>query len=144
MKGGLGFCAGFLAFYLTATHLPIDLTRINGTMYQSHHLFVEVLRDTRVYQFPWPGSQILRDVHKGDLLLFADLAKREVLTWNKVLIGEEQYGWVPRVLPPTISEPERRVTLTYRFFFRYSDLGALVAGLVGFVWGFLNLRIRPT
>lgn len=144
MKGGFGFCAGFLAFYLAATYLPIDFTRTNGTMYQSHHLFVEVLRDTRVYQFPWPGSQILRDVHKGDLLLFADLAKREDLTWNKVLIAKEQYGWVPRVLPPTISEPERRMTLTYRFFFRYSDLGALVAGLLGFIWGFLNLRIRPT
>ncbi len=144
MKGGFGFCIGFLVVYLPATYLPIELAPSNGGIHQSHHLFVEVLRDTRVYQFPWPGSPILRDVRKGDLLLFADLAKREDLTWNKVLIGEEQYGWVPRVLPPTISEPERRVTLTYRFYFRYSDLGALIAGLVGFVWGFLNLRIRPT
>jgi class 3 adenylate cyclase len=143
MKGGFGFCAGFLAFYLAAAYLPIDFAQTNGTMYKSRHLFVEVLRDTRVYQFPWPGSQILRDVRTGDLLLFADLAKREDLTWNKVLIGKEQYGWVPRILPPTISEPERRVTLTYKFSFRYSDLGALLAGLVGFVWGFLNLRIRP-
>lgn len=144
MKGGFGFCVGFLAFYLPVTYLPIDFVQSTGGIYQSHNLFVEVLRDTRVYQFPWPGSQILRDVHRGDLLLFADLAKREDLTWNKVLIGKEQYGWVPRVLPPTISEPERRVTLTYRFSFRYWDLGALMAGLGGFVWGFLNLRIRPT
>ena len=144
MKGGFGFCVGFLALYLSATYLPIDFAQTNGAMYQSHHLFVEVLRDTRVYRFPWPGSQILRDVRRGDLLLFADVAKREVLTWNKVLVCKEQYGWVPRVLPPTIGEPERRVTLTYKFSFRYADLGALLAGLVGFVWGFLNLRIRPT
>ena len=144
MKGGFGFCVGFLALYLSATYLPIDFAQTNRAMYQSHHLFVEVLRDTRVYQFPWPGSQILRDVRRSDLLLLADVAKREDLTWNKVLVGKEQYGWVPRVLPPTIGEPERRVTLTYKFSFRYSDLGALLAGLVGCVWGFLNLRIRPT
>ncbi len=144
MKGGFGLCAGFLALYLSTTYLPIDFARMNRAMYQSHHLFVEVLRDTRVYRFPWPGSQILRDVRRSDLLLLADVAKREDLTWNKVLVGKEQYGWVPRVLPPTIGEPERRVTLTYKFSFRYSDLGALLTGLVGFVWGFLNLRIRPT
>ena len=144
MKGGFGFCVGFLALYLSATYLPIDFAPTNGAMYQSHHLFVEVLRDTRVYRFPWPGSQILRDVRRRDLLLLADVAKREALTWNKVLVGKERYGWVPRVLPPTIGEPERRVTLTYKFSFRYSDLAALLTGLVGFVWGFLNLRIRPT
>lgn len=145
MKGGFGFCVAFLAFYLAATYLPIHLPQAGGgTIYQSRHLFVEVLRDTRVYRFPWPGSAALRDVHKGDLLLLADIAKREDLTWNKVLVDEEEYGWVLRVLPPTIGEPERRVTLTYKFSFRYSDLGALLAGIVGFIWGFLNLRIRPT
>jgi class 3 adenylate cyclase len=144
MKAGFGFCVGFLTLYLLATYLPIDFARVNRVMYQSHHLFVEVLRDTRVYRFPWPGSQILRDVRRRDLLLFADVAKRDDLTWNKVLVNKEQYGWVPRVLPPTVGEPERRVTLTYKFSFRYSDLGALLAGLVGFAWGFLNLRIRPT
>lgn len=143
MKGGFGFCIGFFAFYLSAMYLPIVPTQTNGAIYQSHHLFVEVLRDTRVYRFPWPGSQVLRDVRTGDLLLFADVAKREDLTWNKVLVAKEQYGWVPRVLPPTIGEPERRVTLTSKFSFRYADLGALLAGLIGFVWGFLNLRIRP-
>ncbi len=145
MKGGFGFCVAFLAFYLAASYLPIHLPQTNGgAIYQSRHLFVEVLRDTRVYEFPWSGAPALRDVHRGDLLLLADIAKGEDLTWNKVLVGQEQYGWVPRVLPPTIGEPERRVTLTYKFSFRYSDLGALLAGLVGFVWGFLNLRIRPT
>jgi class 3 adenylate cyclase len=144
MKGGFGFCVGFLALYLSATYLPIGFAQTNGAMYQSHHLFVEVLHDTRVYRFPWLDSQILRDVRRRDLLLLADVAKREDLTWNKVLVGEEQYGWIPRVLPPKIGEPEKRLTLTYKFSFRYSDLGALLAGLVGFVWGFLNLRIRPT
>ena len=144
MKGGFGLCVGFLALYLSTIYLPINFAQANRAMYQSHHLFVEVLRDTRVYQFPWPGSQILRDVHRRDLLLFADVAKREDLTWNKVLVDEEQYGWVPRVLPPTIGEPEKRVTLTYKFSFRYSDLRALLVGFMGFVWGFRDLRIRPT
>ncbi len=145
MKGGFGFCVAFLAFYLAASYLPIHLPQAGGgTIYQSRHLFVEVLRDTRVYQFPWPGAAALRDVHKGDLLLLADIAKREDLTWNKVLVDQEQYGWVLRKLPPRVGEAERRVTLTHKFSFRYSDLGALLAGIVGFIWGFLNLRIRPT
>ncbi len=144
MKAGFGFSIGFLIFYLAATYLPVSFPQTNAAIYRSQHLFVEVLRDTRVYRFPWPGAQALRDVRRGDLLLLADVAKREDLTWNKVLIGEAQYGWVARVLPPTIGEPERRVTLTYKFSFRYSDLGALLAGLAGFVWGFFNIRIRPT
>jgi class 3 adenylate cyclase len=145
MKGGFGFCIAFLTLYVAVTYLPMPLLQINGgAIYRSHHLFVEVLRDTRVHQFPSSGSQVLRDIHRGDLLLLADVAKRGDLTWNKVLVRKEQYGWVPRVLPPTIGEPERRVTLAYKFSFRYSDLGALLAGFAGFAWGFLNLRIRPT
>ena len=144
LKGGFGFCLGFLVFYVPINYSPIDIPGINTPMFESHHLFVEVLRSTHVHRFPALGSKILMNVDKDDLLLLADVTTPVDVTWNKVLIGREEYGWVPRVLPPTVGEPERRFTLTNKFSFRYSDLAALLAGLGGFVWGFLNLRIRPT
>jgi hypothetical protein len=144
LKGGFGFCLGFLVLYVPITYSPIDIPQLNGTIFQSRHLFVEVLRNTHVHRFPALGSEILTNVDRDDLLLLADVTTPIDVTWNKVLIGKEQYGWVPRVLPPTIGEPEKRVTLTDKFSFRYSDVAALLAGLAGFVWGFMNLRIRPT
>jgi class 3 adenylate cyclase len=144
LKGGFGFCLGFLIVYLPINYSPIDIPGINSPVFQSRHLFVEVLHSTHVHRFPALGSEILMNADKDDLLLLADVTTPVDITWNKVLIGKEQYGWVPRVLPPTVGEPERRLTLTDKFSFRYSDLAALLAGLGGFVWGFLNLRIRPT
>lgn len=144
LKGGFGFCLGFLVLYIPVNYSPIELPRINSPVFQSRHLFVEVLHNTHVHRFPALGSEILTTVDRDDLLLLADVTTPIDVTWNKVLIGKEQYGWVPRVLPPTVGEPERRVTLTNKFSFRYSDLAALLAGLGGFVWGFMNLRIRPT
>lgn len=144
LKGGFGFCLGFLVLYVPITYSPIDIPQLNGTIFQSRHLFVEVLRSTHVHRFPALGSEILMNVDRDDLLLLADVTTPIDVTWNKVLIGKEQYGWVPRVLPPAIGEPEKRVTLTDKFSFRYSDVAALLAGLAGFIWGFMNLRIRPT
>ena len=144
LKGGFGFCLGFFALYVPINYVPIDMPNINTPMFQSRHLFVEVLHKTRVHRFPALGSQALMTVDRDDLLLLADVTTPIDVTWNKVLIGKEQYGWVPRVLPATVGEPEKRLTLTNKFSFRYSDLAALIVALGGFAWGFMNLRIRPT
>jgi len=108
-------------------------------------LFVEVLADnTSAHQRPSAGSPSVRTVDAGALLLLADVRTQDGLTWTKVLIEKQRYGWVPRVLAAKIGEPERRLlTPAYRFYFRYRDLYALLVGAAGFIWGFLNFRIRP-
>ncbi len=66
-----------------------------------------------------------------------------ILIWNKVLIGKKNYGWILRVIPATIGVPEKRMTISYKFYFKYIDLFTLFIGSIGFIWGFLNFRLRP-
>ena len=55
-----------------------------------------------------------------------------------------RYGWIERVTPPKVGVPSKRVTWADKFYFYSRDLYALIAGLLGFVWGWLNFRIKPT
>ncbi len=91
---------------------------------------------------PNSNSLILDKVNKGNLLLLADVSKKGSLTWNKVLLGKKEYGWILRVVPPKFGVPEKRLTITYKFNASYVDMCALLIGLLGFVWGFIKFRIR--
>ena len=144
LKGGFGFCAGFFLFYLPATYLPFDTgAGLKGTVYQSENLFVEVVENNvTICKEPNSDSRVLRKVNKGNLLLLADVSRKGPLTWNKVLLGKKEYGWILRVVPPKFGVPEKRLTITYKFNFRYTDMCALLIGLLGFIWGFIKFRIR--
>lgn len=145
LKGGFGFALAFLAFYLPAGHLPLEIApRWTQPMWESRHVFVEVRsRGTPVRSAPSAEAPIIRRVDAGNLLLLADVQESGALVWNKVLVGASEYGWVPRVLPPNVGRPEQRLTATYKFSFRYLDLYALAAGCIGFAWGFFSFRVRP-
>jgi len=145
LKGGFGFAIGFLGFVLLTTYFQFDVgPNWNETLYQSHHLFVEVQHDnTSVRKTPSERSRAIRRVHKGNILLLADYAERKGLTWNKVLVGKGKYGWIPRVVPAKTGVPETRLTLAHKFYFTVRDLYALIAGGLGFIWGALSFRIRP-
>lgn len=144
LKGGFAFCAGFFLFYLPATYLPFDTgAGLKETVYQSENLFVEVVENNvNIYNDPNTASRILDKVNKGNLLLLADVSKKGSLTWNKVQLEKKEYGWIMRVVPPKFGIPEKRLTITYKFIFRYMDMCALLIGLIGFVWGFIKFRIR--
>jgi len=150
LKGSFGFCIGFFLFYLPATFIPPEYipskieTIFNKEIFQSSHLFVEVkASDTNIRENPNFKSKSLKKVNKGNLLLLTDVKKIDQLTWNKVLIGEKKYGWIPRVTPAKIGVPEKRMTISYKFYFKYIDLFVLFIGSIGFTWGFLNFRLRP-
>jgi class 3 adenylate cyclase len=145
VKGGFGFTIGFAAAYLIAMSVGgITGLEPKRVIMRSDHLFVEVLNDdTMVYSRPDPASKKVRHTDKGKLLLLADVKRSKGITWNKVFLGSHRYGWVQRVLPPAIGVPEKRLTVAYKFYFRYQDLFALVGGLTGFFWGFFNFRVRP-
>jgi len=150
LKGSFGFCIGFFLFYLPVTFIPPEYiplkieTILNKEISQSNHLFVEVkANDTNIREKPSIKSESLKKVDKGDLLLLTDVEKIDQLTWNKVLIGKNNYGWIPRVTPAKIGVPEERLTIAYKFYFKYIDLFALFIGSIGFIWGFLNFRLRP-
>ena len=150
LKGSFGFCIGFFLFYLPATFIPPEYlplkieTILNKEIFQSSHLFVEVKEnDTNIRKKPGIKSESLKKVDKGNLLLLTDVKKIDRLTWNKVLIGKKNYGWILRVIPAKIGVPEKRMTVAYKFYFKYIDLFAFFIGSIGFIWGFLNFRLRP-
>jgi class 3 adenylate cyclase len=145
IKGGFGFSIGFMLVYLIAQYAPIDLEkRWHEVLDNSYHLYVEVQENNSIiYDKPSRSGEKLRMMNAGQLLLQTDYKKSEDLAWNKVLLGEKQYGWIPRILPPEIGVPEKRVSLAYKFYFRYKDLYAFIAGFCCFIIGFWKFRIRP-
>lgn len=150
LKGSFGFCIGFFLFYLPATfitleYIPLKIENIlNKEIFQSSHLFVEVKENnTNIRKKPGIKSESLKKVNKGNLLLLTDVKKINRLTWNKVLIGDKNYGWILRVIPAKIGVPEKRMTIAYKFYLKYIDLFALFTGTIGFIWGFFNFKLRP-
>lgn len=157
LKGSFGFAvlfalAHFLLQLAPADSLNLGFARLNTSglkldnrVHESRHLFVEVLADnTPVYERPNPSSEQLKRLDAGYLLLLTDVATRGGYTWSKVLIAPGRSGWVERVTPPKVGVPSVRVTWASKFYFYYRDLYALIIGLFGFVWGWLNFRIKPT
>lgn len=145
LKGGFGFLTAFLLTLGVLSLLPgAPGAYFRKPLVASKHLFVKaLLPDTPVYRAPAIGGKIIRHYQPGQLLLLADVKTNGPVTWNKVLIGPNRYGWMPRVMPPDIGIPARRVTLTDKFHFRVRDGYALGLGLCGFLWGFLTFRLRP-
>ena len=145
LKGGFGFSAAFLLFFLPTHYLPTDNgIRLNETLYESHHLFVEVLEgNTKVLEMPTESSAVIQTVTRGTILLLSDVAERGGMKWNKVLVPGKKYGWIPRVVPAKIGVPQKRLSIANKFYFRYRDLYALAFGVIGFIWGVLSFRIRP-
>ncbi len=145
LKGGFGFALAFLAFYLPASYLPLAAApRWTEPIWESRHLFVEVVADDAVVRrAPSAAAPVVRRVRAGDLLLLGDVQEGGGLIWNKVLVGADAYDWVPRVLPADVGRPEQRLTVAYKFSFRYFDLYALAAACAGFAWGLFSFSVRP-
>ncbi len=145
VNGGLGFCIAFFLVYLALTLLPARFRLNSGrTIYQSRHMFVEVVSDNAtVHEKPFLNGKALQHVKRGFIFLLSDVAEGEGLTWNRVFLGRKKYGWIVRVIPPKLGVPQQRVTLTYRFTMKWKDIYCILSGLIGFMWGFLNFRIRP-
>lgn len=156
LKGGFGFAAVFVAASLLVTTFPgLVKGSWNRLLYQSDHLYVEVVKDdvspllkpsenAEIYKRTGPdGSVAPLSLKSGDLLLLTDVEKVKQVIWNKVLVAGGEYAWIPRILPPAIGRAEERISLAYKFYFYRQDVVLLVIGLLGFVWGFVNFRIKP-
>jgi len=145
VSGGLGYCLFFFLFYF-ATLIISRNSFLNSDkiIYQSKHMFVEIMtNEASVYEQPQKSSPELKEVPRGTLFLLNDVLQTEELTWNKVLLGIDTFGWIIRTEPPKIGVPEKRISLSYPFTFKYLDVYNLVFGLFGFIWGFFRFKMRP-
>jgi len=148
LKTIYGFFCFFIAFfivYLPLVYVPfINIPKSSENVFQSKHLFVEVLEDnTNIHQEGSFESPVLMTANSGTLILLSDIKSKQKIRWNKVLIGKKTFGWIPRIIPAKIGEPEKRLTFANKFYFKFRDLYALLFALVGFLWGFFNFRIQP-
>ena len=145
IKGIFGYAMIFFASLLVMKNVPLEYRYdMDNTFYKSKHLFVEVLRDnTRIREQPSLKTNTLRIANARDLLLLADVKDMGKMVWNKVLIGNEKYGWVARAIPASFGVEEKRLTIANKFYFKRSQLFALIIGIAGFLWGFFSFSIRP-
>lgn len=151
LKGFFGASIVFGALYLLIHLLPPgDYLRkeinknLNHVIHESQYLLVKVVADEAdILYSPSMKGEVIHKVKKGKLLLLIDLKKGGKITWNRVSIGRERYGWIARVIPPRMGVPAKRVTNTKKFYFRNLDLYTLALSLIGFLWGMLSFRVRP-
>jgi hypothetical protein len=141
IKGGFGFAVVFMLVFWPSQYFTPDWDGYwDEILFKSEHLFVHVKDDnTKVYARPTITSTALAEFGDGTLLLLSDVTARYGYTWNKVLIGPQRHGWIERKTPRG-----ERVTLTRKFYFRYRDLYPFLIGFLGFIWGVLDFRIKPT
>jgi hypothetical protein len=145
IKGGFGYAVVFAATLLILALLPANYSlKKDKVLFESKHLFVEVLQDqARIREAPSLSGEIIKMVNARDLLLLADVHREGKMVWNKVLIVKGSYGWIARAIPPSYGVAEKRLTIANKFYFIYRDLYALVTGLFGFLWGYVSFSIRP-
>jgi len=145
IKAGFIFSVGFVMVYLVAQYAPIHQEhKWDEVLDSSSHKYVEVLENnSSIFEEPSLQGQELGQLHAGQLMLQTDFIKIGDLAWNKVLLGYERFGWIVGVSPAQMGIPEKKISQTYKFYFRYKDLYVFILGFLCFIIGFWKFRIRP-
>ncbi len=148
LKGGFWFSIFLVGALLVASYLPAGLTekipRWNHFLFRSSRPLVDVLANgTGVYRRANPYTYLLKTVNFGDLLYFDDTAERRGRLWNHVQVSADDWGWIPRTIPPKMGVPERDTSRPARLEFTYKDLYILTLAMLGMIWGLLRFRLRP-
>jgi len=145
IKGGFIFSIVFISMYFIVQHAPIKYdSKWNEVLDSSSHHYVEVLENnSSIYDQPSFEGRELGQIQAGQLLLQTDFIKIGDLAWNRVLLGAEKFGWIIGKSPPQMGVPEKMVSQTYKFYFRYKDLYVFIFGLICFTVGVWKFRIRP-
>lgn len=115
-----------------------------GSLYQSQNRFVEILVDeTPLQGKPDTASTTIKLLSRGEFYIFQDTAEADDRIWHRVVIAGTE-AWIPQRIPPAFGIAEKQLCVSRHFNFYYYDLYALVFAALGFIWGFLNFKIRPT
>ncbi len=146
ISGFFGFGIIFLLFHAINSSFEFPFNkRWYNPIYQSEHLFVEVLVDnTQLREKPGISSRIISTLPRGELFIYQDTKnKTDNRRWDKVRLNQHNSAWIARKIPPAFGVAEEQLTRTQKFSFHYYDLYSLILGTIGFIWGFFNFRIRP-
>jgi len=144
LKGGFGFAIGLMLFQIPIYLLDLDIdTKWNEEIYTSKNFFVKVMSDsTNIHKRSSYKTPVLKTENSGAIFLFKEQRYRRGIRWNRVLIAPSKYGWIPRNTKVLPSEVPIIISKTNKFVFHYKDFYTFLGGLVGFIWGFYNFRVR--
>lgn len=114
-------------------------------VYESQHLFVEVLKErTQLNEKPDKQSIIINLLPKGEFFIYKDTKTVNGLRWDKVSLSNEKSGWIPREILPAFGVAREQLSKTHKFTFHYYDLYGLILAIIAFSWGYMSFRIRPS
>jgi len=145
VQGGAGFTLGLL-LGAALGHIPplAQSPWLQQPLYESQHLFVEARADgVEVRAQRDLDADPILSVNRGELMLLADVAEDDGITWNRVLVAPGGWGWVPRVLPAARGHPEKRLTWADKFYFRRIDAFNILLGAVGLLVGVRRFGLQP-
>jgi hypothetical protein len=146
LKGGFGFALGAVALLVAGGYVAPKMgLNPDYPMYRSRHVFVDV-HDGKgpVYSAPFEESPVIGRAGPSRTFLLAGLRRHDGTTWHRVKLAKNRFGWIQETIPPRLGVPAKRLSSLRRFSFSVVDLIALLAGALGFIWGLVTFKIRPT
>ena len=145
LKGGFIASIIFIISFFSLHLLPSDtIPKASQSIYKTDHLIVKVLSDDAQLRLsPDSKAEAIRSLEEGTLLLLTDVKEVEDIRWNKVRLQEEEYAWIERTIPATMGQAEKRITKTNNFYIYYLDLYIAFLSFLGFIWGYLNFKVKP-
>jgi hypothetical protein len=145
LKGSFGFFLGFVLFTIPTMLLPGGvLDHLKAQIYETGTEFVTVKQEyTPLYGQPDASSEELGQLRHGDVALLQKDLRTKRGSWYQVDVDQRSTGWIQGFVLPDKDERGREVSAVSTFALTRRDLFALLFGIVGFVWGFFDFRVRP-
>ncbi len=146
LSGLFGAGLGLLLFasFNHYNDLPFK-KRWHEPLYESRHLFVEVLKDkTQLSDAPNNNAKVISYLPAGEIFIHQKTKNINGLRWDQVQVNKSTSGWIPQKIQPAFGIAEEQLTITKKFSFRYYDLYGLIIGLISFIWGYMSFSIKPS
>lgn len=121
-----------------------SITRqIRSTRKQITILFTDIEGSTRYWDTRGDiDGRLMVDYHNR--LIFPVIKKfkgKIVKTIGDAIMAS--FSRSEQAVKAAIAIQQKRMTIAYKFYFKYLDMVAICTGLAGFIWGFINFRLRP-
>ena len=145
VRGGFGLTVGFFVFYIPTLLLPDNLAQyLESSVYESKTEFVEVrAAKVPIYQDPSPRAEEVFVLREGDFAVLQGQRASSLSNWYEIGLIKDGSGWIPSSRPKPEGKGRAEVSRVSSFVFSRRDMFALMAALLGFIWGVFDFRVRP-
>jgi class 3 adenylate cyclase len=145
LKGSFGFFLGFLLFTIPTMLLPAGpLDHLKAQIYETGVQFVTVEQEyAPVHTQPGTSFEEVGKLREGDVGLLQKELRTKRGSWYRIGVDAQDSGWVQGFVLPDKLESGKEVSSVSSFTLSRRDLFALMFGVLGFIWGFFDFRVRP-